>query len=112
MAAKILNFEMKRGDTPVVEGELRDENRALVDDATAQWLLRARATRTTDAPILFTVGPLTQFSAGIGRLPIPISATSGFTFDRRIFYDVQVTETNGNVTTVLTGVITVRVDQA
>ena len=112
MAAKILNFSMRRGDTPTVEAYLRDENRQLVADPTSQWKLTARSTPRFEGTELFTVGPLPQYATGTGRLPIPASATSSFTYTRKIYYDVQVTETNGNVTTVLTGYIVVEVDQA
>lgn len=112
MAAKLMNFEMRRGDTPTIEAELRDENRALVNDAGAQYKLTARATRSATAPVVFTVGPLAQFSAGIGRLPIPTSATSGFTYDRKLYYDVDVIESNGNRNTLLVGTITVFIDMA
>jgi len=112
MAAKLLNHEFRRGDTPVIEADLRDENRALVNDPTAQWKLTARATRSATAPVVFTVGPLTQFSPGVGRLPIPSAATSGFTYDRKLYYDVQCQETNGNVNTLLVGTLTVFVDMA
>lgn len=111
MAAKILNHTMRRGDTPVFEAELRDENRALVNDPSAEYKLTARTTRGA-ATALFEVGPMGQFSPGIGRLPIPTSATNTFTYDRKIYYDVQVVEGNGNVSTLLTGVITVLVDAA
>lgn len=111
MAAKVLNHTMRRGDTPTFEAELRDENRALVNDPGAQYKLTARATRGA-ATALFEVGPVTQFSPGIARFPIPTGATSGFTYDRKIYYDAQVIETNGNVSTLLEGVITVLVDAA
>lgn len=110
MAAKILNVTMRRGDTPVIEANLMDENHALVNDAGAQYKLTARATRGATAPVVFEVGPLTQFSAGTGRLPIPSSATSGFTYDRKLYYDVDVVESNGNRNTLLVGTITVLVD--
>lgn len=112
MAAKIFDFTMKRGDTPTIEANLLDENRNLVNDPTAQYKLVGRATPRHNAEVLFTVGPLAQFSAGTGRLPIPGSATSGFTYSRKVYYDVDVVETNGNRNTLLTGVITVLVDQA
>jgi hypothetical protein len=112
MAAKILNFEMRRGDTPVLEAELRDENRNLIDDAAAQYKLTARATRSAADPPVFEVGPLPQYAPGIGRCGIPISATSGFTHDRFLFYDLQVVEGNANVNTLLTGTITVLMDVA
>lgn len=112
MAAKILNFTMRRGDTPVVEAELLDENRQRVNDPAAQYTLMARVTRGASGAPLFSVGPVAQFEAGVGRLPIPTGATSSFTYDRKIYYDVQVVEGNGNVNTLLTGVITVLVDAA
>lgn len=112
MASKRLDFSMRRGDTPTVEGELRDENNALVDDATSEWKLTARAGPLfTDAEVFSVTSP-TQHSPGKGRCAIPISATSGFTYTRVLWYDMQVVETNGNVTTVLDGRITVYADQA
>lgn len=110
--AQVFNFEMRRGDTPVVVGFLRDENGALVNDVTAQYKLVARAKRDAADPAVFTVGPVAQFAAGEGRCPIPAGATSGFTYDRRLYYDMQVVETNGNVTTLLVGTITVLMDAA
>ena len=112
MTAKRMNFEMRRGDTPVVVAFLKDQNDTLVNDATAQYKLAARATRKAADPAVFEVGPIAQFAAGEGRLPIPTGATSGFTDDRVLYYDVQVVETNGNVTTLLEGKITVLVDVA
>jgi hypothetical protein len=112
MAAKILNLEMRRGDTPVLEAELRDENRNLVNDPAAQYKLTARATRSAADPPLFEVGPTTQYAPGIGRCGIPVNATSGFTHDRVLFYDLQVVEAGGNVNTLLTGKITVLMDVA
>jgi hypothetical protein len=111
MATKTMNFTMRRGDTPVVEANLLDENRALVNDPAAQYKLTGRTTRGA-ATALFEVGPLTQFSAGTARLPIPTGATNTFTYDRKVYYDVQVVEGNGNVSTLLAGVITVLVDAA
>lgn len=112
MAAKHMNIEMRRGDTPVVVAFLKDENGAPVNDVTAQYKLQARVTRAAVDPAVFTVGPLAQFAAGEGRLPIPANATSGFTDDRVLYYDVQVVETNGNVTTLLEGTLTVLADVA
>lgn len=109
---QILNFEMRRGDTPTIRGFLKDENGALVNDPTAQWKLTGRVTRNAADPVLFEVGPSAQFATGEGRCPIPTSATSGFTYDRVVYYDMQVTETNGNKHTVLAGKITVLVDVA
>lgn len=109
--AQIMNFEMRRGDTPVVVGFLKDQNDAPVNDVAAQYKLTARATRdATGAPIFEVTTP--QFAAGEGRCPIPTSATSGFTYDRVLYYDMQVVESNGNVTTLLVGTITVLVDVA
>ena len=112
MAAKILNHTMRRGDTPVFEANLLDENRNLVDDPGAQYKLVGRASPRHNATVLFEVGPIAQFSAGTGRLPIPSSATNTFTYSRKVYYDIDVVETNGNRNTLVSGVITVLVDQA
>lgn len=104
---QIYNFDMQRGDTPVLQAFLRDKDtNALVNDPGCQYRLTARATRYTDTAV-FTVGPLPQFAAGEGRLPIPGGATSPFTYHRVLYYEVEATETNGNVTTALKGRITV-----
>jgi hypothetical protein len=105
-----LDIHMKRGDTPVVRGFLRDENNNLVNDATASYKLAARVTRDATAEV-FSVTTL-QFAAGEGRCPIPTSATSAFTYDRVLYYDMQVTETGGNVTTLLQGKLFVYQDAA
>lgn len=110
--AEILNFEMRRGDTPTIVGYLRDQNDALVNDVGAQYKLTARASRDASAPIVFEVGPVAQYAAGEGRCPIPVGATSGFTYDRVLYYDMQCQESGGNVTTLLVGTITVLMDAA
>lgn len=108
---QIENFEMQRGDTPVIVAYNRDENNALVNDPAASFKLVARNKRGDPDPPVFQV-TTPQYAAGEGRLPIPISATSGFTYDRVLYYDVQVQESNGNVNTLIGGTITVWVDAA
>jgi len=112
MTAKHMDIEMRRGDTPVVVAYLKDQNDVLVNDVTAQYKLTARNTRNAADPPVFSVGPIAQYAAGEGRLPIPTGATSVFTDDRVLYYDVQVVETNGNVTTLLEGRLTVWADVA
>jgi hypothetical protein len=107
-----MDFEMRRGDTPTVVGYLRDENGALVNDPTAQYKLTARASRSSTASVIFEVGPVTQHAAGEGWCPIPTFATSGFTRDRILYYDMQCVESGGTTTTILEGRITVKVDMA
>lgn len=104
---QVFNFEMQRGDTPVLQAFLRDsDTNALVNDPAATYKLTARASRNADAA-LFEIGPLPQYAAGEGRLPIPTGATSGFTYHRVIYYEVEAVESNGNATTPLKGRITV-----
>jgi hypothetical protein len=109
---QVFNFEMRRGDTPTLVGYLKDKATQLpVNDPTCEYKLTGRATRSGADPSLFQV-ITTQFAAGEGRCPIPVSATSGFTYDQVVHYDMQAKESNGNVTTVLAGKITVRIDAA
>lgn len=107
--AEYLDIEMRAGETPTVVGYLRDENGTLVNDPTAQYLLAVRPQKSIEAADIFTV-QTSQFAAGEGRCPIPVNATSSFTYDRTLYYTMTVTETNGNQTTLLTGRLRVRVD--
>lgn len=109
--AQVLNIEMERGDTVVVRGFLTDENGVAINDATAAYKLVARATRNAADPAVFTKTG-SQFVAGEGRCTILPADTNSFTDDRSLYYDMQVTETAGQVTTLLKGKLTVFIDAA
>lgn len=109
--AQVLNLEMRRGDTLTLRGYLRNENGQAVDDATAVYKLAVRTTRSkTGAALIEKTG--SQFVAGEGRCTIAPADTAGFTNDRKLYYDMEVTETNGTRTTLLEGTLLVRADVA
>lgn len=108
---RTLNWESRRGDTPVIQGFLLDADNQPVDDPGAQYTFAARTTPNATGPALIEV-TTAQFAPGEGRCPIPVQATASFTYDRVLWYDLDVVETNGNVTTVLAGRWTVKCDQA
>lgn len=109
--AQVLNLEMQRGDTLTLRGYLRDENGQPIDDATASYKLAVRTTRAKTGAALIEKTS-SQFAAGEGRCTIAPADTSGFTDDRKLYYDMDVTETNGTRTTLLVGWILVRADVA
>jgi hypothetical protein len=111
MALK-LDIEMRRGDTRTVRGFLQDGiTKQPIDDPTAQWKLTARTRRdATDA--VFEVSSSSQFVAGEGRCTIAPGDTNSFTRDRVLYYDMQVRETSGTVTTLLEGKLYVYMDSA
>jgi hypothetical protein len=109
--ATYLDVEMNRGDTKTFRGFLRDENGVAVNDPTATYKLTVRSRRDASDPPIFETGG-TQFAAGEGRCTIPPSATTSFTRDRVLYYDMQVAETTGTVTTLIKGRLTVKMDNA
>lgn len=106
----VLNLEMRRGDTKTLRGFLRDENNLPVDDPAAVYKLAARTTKNAATAVFEISAP--QYAPGEGRCTIAPGDTSSFTYPRVLYYDLQVQEATGTVTTCLEGKITVRLDQA
>jgi hypothetical protein len=109
MATK-LDVEMERGDTKVFRGFLTDEAGAPVNDPSAIYRLAVRTTRDATSAIFTKTGG--QVVAGEGRCTIAPTDTSSFTVDRALYYDMDVTESSGQVTTLLKGRLTVLADVA
>lgn len=91
-------LEMRRGDTPVFNLSVfdPDDNNAPIDITGATIWMTAKASKDDADPGVFQISTtsgditITDGSGGRARIVVPANATSAFTADRTLFFDVQV----------------------
>jgi hypothetical protein len=95
---------MIRGDTGEFKATFNDENNTPIDDPGAEYRMTVKKrVADADAQEIFSV-TANQSNPGIAFLTIPPSATRPLApVTLTLFYDVQVTESGGRITTIQFG---------
>lgn len=111
MATMKRNLEMVKGTTKTIRGFLTNESGVPIDDAGAVYKLTLRATpNAADPPLFETNG--SQYQVGEGRCTIGPGDTSFVTYDRVVYWEMKVTETNGTKTVLGNGTLTIYMNTA
>ena len=109
------NFEMWRGDTAIFDGVVTVSGAVVNITGCSLKFTGKRSLQDTDAAAVFqlttgmgiviTDGPAGEFTA-----TMPSSATSALIAQTNCFCDVQMVDTLGNVSTMATGMLMIRID--
>lgn len=108
------NFSMYSGDTRRVRVTVVDTNGDPVDltGSSITWSLSSDSTATGSQAITYTLSDnvaLIDAVNGIFEVTIVPAATASITGDKR-YHEAELTESDGTVTTVMTGTITIKDD--